>query len=121
VAQRALRDQRSHTTPRGNVAGTHSRDDAHVTNGYRSYVIRVRAREDESDAVRVDVEDLQNGDRAALTGAPARDYAEELDRLVGNNSAGESHSEASAGFTGTDQPLAPRVDSRRDGDSTAGI
>ena len=52
-----------------------------MTDGYRSYVVRVRVRGASPPVVRIDVEDLQSGARTALTGDAARDYADELRRI----------------------------------------
>jgi hypothetical protein len=48
---------------------------------YRSYVIRVRRHTDD-DAVRLDVEDLLGGRRAAVSGDEARVLAERLDSMI---------------------------------------
>jgi hypothetical protein len=54
-----------------------------VVETYRSYVIRVRRRGDLDDSVRLDVEDLLGGRRAALNGDEARTLADRLTDMVG--------------------------------------
>ena len=49
---------------------------------YRSYVIRVRRRNDLGDSVHLDVEDLFGGRRVALNGDAARTLADRLTDMV---------------------------------------
>jgi hypothetical protein len=53
-----------------------------VVETYRSYVIRIRRRHDLPDAVRLDVEDLLGGGRAAINGEEARSLADRLTEMV---------------------------------------
>jgi hypothetical protein len=66
-----------------------------MTEGYRSYVVRVRRRGVTPDGIRIDVEDLIGGRRTALTGSAARDLADGLEAAV---------TEGIAGTTGATQP-----------------
>ena len=54
---------------------------------YRSYVVRVRRRQDPGTLVRLDVEDLLHGGRGALSGDRARQLADGLELLVGDADA----------------------------------
>jgi hypothetical protein len=54
-----------------------------MTDGYRSYVVRVRRRGSADDATSLDVEDLLGGRRGAVTGEAARDLATGLETIVG--------------------------------------
>lgn len=53
-----------------------------MPDGYRSYVIRVRRRDDPPGAVQLVVEELLGGIRIVLTGEPARKMADDLQRIV---------------------------------------
>lgn len=61
-----------------------------MTDGYRSYVVRVRRRGDMPDGIRIDVEDLIGGRRTALTGAAARNLADGLAAAVAESALAET-------------------------------
>ncbi len=63
---------------RGNGAGTPPSEAYLVTESYRSYVVRVRRRDDSPDSLRADIEDIIGGRRTALSGPAARELAEGL-------------------------------------------
>ena len=66
----------------GNDAGTGAGHHRDVTDGYRSYVVRVRQRLDDGPGIRLDLEDLLDGGRASLHGTEALVLAERLRSLV---------------------------------------
>jgi hypothetical protein len=53
-----------------------------VPESYRSYVVRVRRRDDAPDGLRADVEDILGGRRSALSGAAAEALADRLAAAV---------------------------------------
>jgi hypothetical protein len=53
-----------------------------VPERYRSYVVRVRCRDDTPDGVRADIEDILDGRRSALSGAAAQALADRLAAAV---------------------------------------
>jgi hypothetical protein len=53
-----------------------------VADDYRSYVVRVRRSGRASRAVRLEVEDLLGGRRAAVTGSPAEVIGDRLEEIV---------------------------------------
>jgi hypothetical protein len=68
-------------TPRhdgGNGVGTAPAHDRQVTDAYRSYVIRIRRQAVPGDSIRLELEDLVDGHRAALNGDEARALSDRL-------------------------------------------
>jgi hypothetical protein len=54
---------------------------------YRSYVVRVRSHRGERESLRLEIEDLLDGARQTLSGAPASDLSRALDDAIAGTDA----------------------------------